>query len=556
MFLPPQLKRGILKSVSPELRNLYNIIEVDFHPLHITSKLEPIFASLRSNAETARYIEPLKNVVLSRLFQQLAQVYDSVKLVRVVKLATFKDDLEEAGALTTKARIEKFITDACRRGEMSVRLDHSEGIIEFEDKTFELAENDAEAGVASNSTSIDVLQPTPSTLLRTHLTRLAQALYVSLETINPATSALAVTKAQAEAALKAMAANLAADREAVLARRLIFEQRKYKAEAEQLKKDKEAEAARIAARQLQAANEAKRVEQEAKARQLEIIRKNNEAIKAEEARKLADKLKSAGALKVAQKDIENLDTAALMKIQVEQMEKERRDMAEKLRIIGKRIDHTERAFRKEEIPLLHKDYDLQQKRDQAIHEASRAERIEQLRAAHALDLKIKHRLAVIMPDYEDFRARKIAAAGDDYQNKLNASKVKIEEEKAKRKAEVERKRAEICERRAREEEERRQAEEEERRAREEEERRAEEERAAREAEEARAAEEKRKAEEEAEKRRAANLEARMKADEQFRKQREREEEIERKLAEKEAAKRAQREYRVASPVCFRSDRPD
>lgn len=534
-----RLQRTALKYVSPELRQLYQIIEVDFHPLHITSKLEPIFAHLQSNPDTQRYVEPLKNVVLSRMFQQLAQVYDSVKLARVIKLATFKDDVNENGVDATKVRIERFITAACIRGEMSVRLDHLEGIIEFEDKMFEMNDStDSTDAIDSAGSTVDVLQPTPSTLLRTHLTHLAQTLFVSLDTISPSTSALAIAKNNAEAALQAMAANLDKDRDALLSRRLISEQRKQRAEKEAHEREREAEAARAAARAQQLANEARRVEQEAKAKQLEMIKKNNEAVKAEEARKLADKLKSIGALKVSDKEIDSLDTAALMRIQVEKMEKDKRDMAEKLRIISKRIDHTERAFRKEEVPLLHKDYELQQKRDREVFEQSKASRLEDAKNAHAARLALKKKLAPMVSDIEAFKEKRLQATSASYQKKVQEAKAKIEQEKAARKASIEKRRKEIEEERKRQEEERLRQEEEERQRQEEEARRAEEERIAREAEEARLAEEKKKQEEEIARKRAERDAERAKSDEQFRKQREREAEIERKLAEKEAARKA------------------
>lgn len=483
-----------------------------------------------------RYIEPLKSVVLSRMFQQLAQVYDSVKLARVIKLATFKDDEEAGGTSATKVRIEKFITSACIRGEMSVRLDHSEGIIEFEDKLFEINNStDSTEAVDFQGSPVDVLQPTPSTLLRTHLIRLAQTLFVSLDTISPSTSALAQAKENAESALQQLAANMAKDREALLSRKLVAEQRKQRAEAEAAKKEKEAEAARAAARAQHAANEAKRVEQEAKAKQLEMIKKNNEAVKAEEARKLADKLKSIGALKVNDKEIDALDTAALMRIQVEKMEKDRREMAEKLRIIGKRIDHTERAFRKEEITLLEKDYELQQKRDQEFFEQTKSSRLEEAKNAHAARLALKHKLTPMLSDIEAFKEKKLQATSAAYQKKIKDSQAKIEEEKAARKASVEKRRAELKEQKRREEEERLQREEEERLRIEEEERRAEEERAAQEAEAARLAEEKEKQDAEIARRRAEREAERAKDAEIVRRQREREEEAERRRAERSRA---------------------
>ncbi|KAH9456574.1 hypothetical protein MJO28_006634 [Puccinia striiformis f. sp. tritici] len=61
------LIRGLLKKSSPDLRSLYKILEGDFHPLSITSEIQPILQQLSEDEETKRYVEPLKEVVLTRL---------------------------------------------------------------------------------------------------------------------------------------------------------------------------------------------------------------------------------------------------------------------------------------------------------------------------------------------------------------------------------------------------------------------------------------------------------------------------------------------------------
>ena len=49
----------------------------------------------------------------------------------------------------------------------------------------------------------------------------------------------------------------------------------------------------------------------------------------------------------------------LMRPQVEQPEKEKKELNEKVLVLAKRLDHIERAYRKEERPLLTKDYEIQ-----------------------------------------------------------------------------------------------------------------------------------------------------------------------------------------------------
>lgn len=157
--------------------------------------------------------------------------------------------------------------------------------------------------------------------------------------------------------------------------------------------------------------------------------------------------------------IDNLNTDDLMKLQVQQLEKEKKDLNERLRIIHKRLDHTERAYRKEERPLLDKDYEQQQKDDQTSFETNQKALLEGTKAAHEQDLLTKKRLARMMQDFRERHEVYAGKRGDEYTKKKEAATRKIEEEKSKRRKAVlqareeERKRIEDEERIAREQEE-------------------------------------------------------------------------------------------------------
>ncbi|CRK22105.1 hypothetical protein BN1708_017921, partial [Verticillium longisporum] len=74
------LAKSLLKRARPEIRDLYNILEVDFHPLSICQKISPILTKIGDDAEMEKYVLPLQQVILTRLFQQLSQVYETVDL--------------------------------------------------------------------------------------------------------------------------------------------------------------------------------------------------------------------------------------------------------------------------------------------------------------------------------------------------------------------------------------------------------------------------------------------------------------------------------------------
>ena len=149
-----------------------------------------------------------------------------------------------------------------------------------------------------------------------------------------------------------------------------------------------------------------------------------------------------------------------MRLQVEQLEKEKKDLNERLRIAAKRIDHVERAYRKEERPLLAQDYADQQAADRVTFEALQKSRIENSLAAHTQALASKKRLGRMQDEYKAHRTRLLAARSEEYERLKASAEKKLEGEKEKRRkaraAEIEaerelREQAEAAERRAEEE---------------------------------------------------------------------------------------------------------
>jgi translation initiation factor 3 subunit A len=132
----------------------------------------------------------------------------------------------------------------------------------------------------------------------------------------------------------------------------------------------------------------------------------------------------------------------LMRMQVEQMEKEKKELNDKMRMITKRIDHLERAFRKDERPLLAQDYEKQQADDKKIFEELQKSRVETARAEYQRDIETKRRLIRMMDDYHAHLDVITAQRGEEFAKKREKAFRKIEEEKAKRREAVLKKREE------------------------------------------------------------------------------------------------------------------
>ncbi|KAK9368946.1 hypothetical protein V1509DRAFT_621995 [Lipomyces kononenkoae] len=386
-LLQEALAKGILSRVSPEIRDLYTILEVDFHPLSICGKISPIMSEIFKDDGLKRYIEPLHQVILTRLFQQLSQVYDAVKLDFVIKLVTFPAPFE-----VSPTTIEKFIMNGCKKGDLAIRVDHAANSVTFESDVYATAKGATEGVVQ--------LQPTPTEIVRTELSRLGKALFTTLNLVDDEyISSRAATK---DVAIKRAIVGVEEEHKAALLRKNIIEDRAKEAETILQKREEDESKKRALRQQQEQLAEQKRLAEEMRKRELDRIKREQEAIQEQEKRKLADEIMSTG-IKLDLDAIESMDTHKLREVQIEQTEKKNKDMSERLRVTAKRIDHLERAFRKVEIPLLEQDYEKQKETDRLLHTERRKAQLEASKAQFEERVLLKKRLSRMVTDYEEFK---------------------------------------------------------------------------------------------------------------------------------------------------------
>ncbi|GLB42801.1 putative RNA-binding component of the eukaryotic translation initiation factor 3 (eIF-3) complex, which is involved in protein synthesis of a specialized repertoire of mRNAs and, together with other initiation factors, stimulates binding of mRNA and methionyl-tRNAi to the 40S ribosome [Lyophyllum shimeji] len=566
-LLKDALSRDVLK-LSPEpIKALYNILEVTFDPLTLCASIAPLLTSLSAEKDPespyAPYLTLLQRALLSRLLSQLSQVYSTITISSLLSLVAPLRDAGLPGAYDD-AQIEGYIMGCARRGELSIRVDHKTGSITFVDDAF--APGDEQAAVAAAGVEVGV-QPSMAELVRTRLGRIAGSLYDSLQRLEREEKKLrgepAVSEEEQRERFRKLVAAAEGERKALQLRRALVARRRELLSELSVRKEKEETSRRAEISRREKEEETRRAREEMRRKEQERTKKELESIRIDEAKKYAQSLVEKGILKPNDVDkLETVDTEGLIVMQVAQLEKEKKELSEKLRIAAKRVDHLERAYRKEERPLLAQDYERQQQHDRETHEAVQHTRKEAARATHEEDMATKARLARVMDDYLARREVLVARKAAEFAQKKEAARQKIEEEKAKRRAAVLKAREEERQRLEREEKARREKEEEEarlaaERAAEEERRRAEEAAAAAAAEAA-----KREAEEKAAALRREREAERAAALEKARLQQQREEEAEaRRLArqaEKAAALRAPVAARAAAngePTAWRRSTP-
>jgi translation initiation factor 3 subunit A len=457
------LSKSLLRRARPQIRDLYNILEVDFHPLSICQKISPILSEIGADEEMQKYIVPLQQVILTRLFQQLSQVYETVDLEFVQSLAQFPEPFE-----VTRSMIEKFIMNGNKKGDLAIRMDHATGVLSFDVDVFSSAKavhaGSAAGSAESEAGSVQRLQSTPSQIVRSQLTRLAEVLYTTCRYIDPSFNEARI-KAR-DAALARAKAGAEQEHLEILARKDIIQKRKDKASEAQALREKENARKKMLQEQALQQAEAQRLAEEQKIREQKRLANEREQIKRKEVENMLKDMKLDD---IEVEDLDSLDTNKIRMIKLQQLEREKNTIAEKLRITGKRLDHLERAFRKEEVKKLPEDYAKQRERDLAAYELMKAQTLKEAELKHKADVELKHRLSRLMPFYESFRAELHERRRDQFEKRRRDAERELEKQVNLRRKEYREKK--LREKREREEKERALREAEERAAREKEEER-------------------------------------------------------------------------------------
>ncbi|RYP34505.1 hypothetical protein DL768_011055 [Monosporascus sp. mg162] len=427
------LAKSLLKRARPEIRDLYNILEVDFHPLSICQKISPILTKIGADSEMEKYILPLQQVILTRLFQQLSQVYETVDLKFVESLAQFPDPYQ-----ITRGTIEKFIMNGNKKGDLSIRMDHATGVLKFDKDVFSSSKAShagSAAGSAESQTgSVQRLQSTPSEIVRSQLTRLATVLNTTCFYIDPSYRQQPVEARKA--ALARAQAGAEKEHRDTLARKQIIQKRKEEASELHAKREKEKARQKRLQEQALAEAEERRLAQEQKEREEKRLKDERDRVRKEEIKKqIADLKIGPNAINIDVENLDELDSNRIRALKLQQLEREKNDINERLRITGKRIDHLERAFRKEEVKKLPEDYAKQRERDLAAYETMKEQTLKESKEKHKESVELKHRLSRLMPFYEDFRKSLHERRHDEFEKRRRDAERELEKQIALRKKE-------------------------------------------------------------------------------------------------------------------------
>ncbi|XP_030628916.1 eukaryotic translation initiation factor 3 subunit A [Chanos chanos] len=423
---------NLLQYIVTEVKELYNWLEVDFHPLKLCGRVTKVLNWVRDQAEKEpdlqQYVPHLQSNTILRLLQQVAQIYQSIEFSRLASLVPFVDAFQ----------LERSIVDAARHCDLQVRIDHTTRTLSFGSDLNYSTKEDAPVG--------PFLQNMPSEQIRNQLTAMSASLAKAIQVIKPA-SILQEREEQSQQAIAAYLKNARKEHQRILARRQTIEERKERLESLNIQREKEELEQREAELQKVRKAEEERLRQEAKEREKERIMQEHEQIKKKTVRERLEQIKKtelgAKAFKdIDIEDLEELDPDFIMAKQVEQLEKEKKELQERLKNQEKKIDYFERAKRLEEIPLIKKAYEEQRVKDMELWEQQEEERINSMKVEREKALEHKQRMSRMMEDKESFVSKITAARSFIYEEKLKQFQERLVEERKKRLEERKRQRKE------------------------------------------------------------------------------------------------------------------
>lgn len=276
---------GVVALAPPELQKLYALLETDFDPLNLSSGVSKAFEYIKewctqlqeaSAAQSAGseelpsdkeklqladsqfmvYLKGLKQMMVCRLLREIAQVYESISIERVLQLCPMVDAFE----------LEAAVVDAVRRHSLQVRVDHKRQALHFgsELSISQREESSAEGGPK--------LQAMPSDLIRSQLEKLYRVLKESVHMIEPENRAAEQARIRSEILKEYMQIHKKEHRK-ILERQSKIEKRKEELENKSLARE-EAERAEEERRQqrLREAEEARLAKEAQEREELRLAR--------------------------------------------------------------------------------------------------------------------------------------------------------------------------------------------------------------------------------------------------------------------------------------------
>uniref|UniRef100_F6R8V3 Eukaryotic translation initiation factor 3 subunit A n=1 Tax=Ciona intestinalis TaxID=7719 RepID=F6R8V3_CIOIN len=418
------LKFNLLQYVPRQIRELYQWLEVDFHPRKLYERVSCTLSWIKEQTrepELVQYIPYLQKIVVSKVLQQVSQVYQTIEFSHLRKLVPFCSIFQ----------LERIIVDAARNGQLQVRLDHNRGALSFGTDL-----NASPLYVEDEFFETNRLQALPSERVSDRFNTMARALLVANQMLNGEAHKNEIDQQQ-QTVLSYHLKTQGKEHKKILERKFVIEERKER--LEHINHEKELKEQRAIQEQEEAvkAAEQERLSKEQKEREAQ---RRKDADEEEKRKNASDRLEMIRKSEIGQKMLKDIDLETfnqidpdeLMERQMATMEKEKKEKQDRLKAQEKKVDYFERAKRLEEIPLLKERFKHKIKEDAELWDKLEEEKIINLKKEQELALGHQKRMIRMNDDKEAFLDHLRQTRSAIYQEKLAVYEKLLAEERAVR----------------------------------------------------------------------------------------------------------------------------
>ena len=416
-LLSELVSRGVLSLAIPEVQKIHSLLESEFNPLDLCTKLESLLDAIKGvegklgpaspieDLDFTQFFDQLRHVAVLKMTQQLMQVYNTVKFAFIVDKVPFYSFVQ----------VEQILVKSMRSNYLQIKLDHRKGIVSCGTPTLES----------------DKVKHSLSLLAR----RLNRAvLMIQQQQEGGSVGSSGEKQSLKRKAVEEMQSQIESEHKRILARKVIIERRKEEFEQMLQEKEREEENKRILQERMRAEEEKRRLAAESARREEERARKEMEEQDMEEAKALMEAAAARRGKKVDFKEGDAFDKAQLRQQAIQEQIKERQELARRLQRLAKSMDHFERAKRAEQVALLEKLHEKRMADDEAFQKTRKVELLAKHKKQWEANVEEKKRLAKVVEEKEAFQSMLLEKREEQYRAQEDMMRAEIAERKAEMKA--------------------------------------------------------------------------------------------------------------------------
>lgn len=451
----------LYSKVDDEVKELFKLLETDFNAETIKSDLTVLLNKLSTKSYFEQYSEQIRDVIVRRLLVSASIKFTSVNIDELYSFISLPAPMNMPYWDTEKALLQAAVEDY-----VSFNIDHEANTVTFikdpfeplmhapvnaedqeENEDEEHEDDEQESDEEGNEikeisegqeTEEGNAEPegvvTRNSYIRNKLTELSKVLN---ETDNYGeVSYMERVKLARENLIQQT-------RDAIDNAKRIAEERAKKSQEQKQKYMKEnaiyaeqdAEVRQQRVLEEKAAVEAKLAD-EAHRRLIEKKKRELEEMKQAVAKQTIAEVNAKGHVYIDPAEATRVDLKDLTKMIVAQLSKDKDELEERMEFSLKKLDHTERALRMTELPILQKEADLMKDADEAKYNQMKEKIIEAARVEHEGKLQEHERLVAVYDDYKTLKNRLVSAHDAKFEAARKEMSAKFEAAKAARIEEV------------------------------------------------------------------------------------------------------------------------